>query len=320
MARIIPDTDIQKLIGSVLLDAESERIGTNSIELRLGSHVKFHSTGEEIKIKPEFFLKVHPGESVTIVCRETIDFSRDAVNVVFPHSAIMGLITPTTTMMREGISQTATRVDPGFRGVLNWGLRNGSGKDLIVQHGEPLFKLTMFLLEGDEYPAKLYGERDIDHYQDSDGIVRSARKLPTDIPRNKIVSSSFSDLDPKKQLREAGHPFDHIGTELTTLQGRFEVVSSDVRMMKDEFNTKTKELSGKIESETKSLLDRVDILFDRKFYKIGGVVIGAIPIMYGAVTYLQSTSVDTASIPLISAIVGVLIIAFVVFINRKGDR
>jgi len=29
---------------------------------------------------------------------------------------IMGLITPTTTMMREGISQVATKIDAGFKG------------------------------------------------------------------------------------------------------------------------------------------------------------------------------------------------------------
>jgi hypothetical protein len=31
-------------------------------------------------------------------------------------------------------------------------------------------------------------------------------------------------IDPKKQLKEAGYPFDHIGTELVSLHGKFEAI------------------------------------------------------------------------------------------------
>ena len=36
---------------------------------------------------------------------------------------LMALITPTTTMMREGAMNVTTKVDAGFVGQLNWGLR-----------------------------------------------------------------------------------------------------------------------------------------------------------------------------------------------------
>ena len=65
----------------------------------------------------------------------------------------VALITPTTTMLREGIMQAATKVDAGFVGNLNWGFRNSSFKDFKMQHGEPIFKLTLFLLEGNEVPT-----------------------------------------------------------------------------------------------------------------------------------------------------------------------
>ncbi len=208
---------------------------------------------------------------------------------------LMGLITPTTTMMREGISQVATKIDAGFRGILNWALRNGSTKDLVIQSGEPIFKLTLFLLSQDEVPDVAYGERTTDKYQDTEGIKRSARRLPADIPKNKIVSSSLDQIDPKKQLREAGYPFDHIGTELTTLHGKFEVVSKDVMLLKEQFERRTNELSGKIEAETKTLADKLDearrnllekveALFDRKFLRVVGLIIGAISMMYAGVT------------------------------------
>lgn len=135
--------------------------------------------------------------------------------------------------------------------------------------------------------------------------------------------------DHKKQLREAGHPFDHIGTELTALQGRFEVVSTDVRMMKDQFDRKASELSGKIETETRTIatqltttkteiLDHVDISFDRKFYRTCGMMVAAISIMYGAVTYLQGTSLNVTSISAIAIIVGVAILIWT--LRRKTEK
>lgn len=329
MAKILADKEIRTLIGSVLINSETDNVDPNGIELRLGKHVLFHSTGEEKELGPGLFLKVSPGETVSISSMEQIDFSRPKVQAVFPDCMLMGLITPTTTMMREGISQVATKIDAGFRGILNWGLRNGSTKDLVLQYGEPIFKLTLFLLERDEAPTMPYGERATDHYQAGEGIVRSARRLPADIPKGKVVSSSFEKLDPKRQLREAGYPFDHIGTELTTLHGKFELVSKDVVLLKDEFEKRTHELSGKIEAETqtlserleesgKSLLEKVEVLFDRKFLRIAGVVIGAIPLMYGGVTYLQGTGLGGTVVAFVAMLVGATILLLTYILSRKG--
>ena len=258
MAKILADRDIKRLVGRVLVDADEKLLNPNGIELRLGKHVRFHSTGEEKELATGMFLQVNPGETVIISSIETIDFTAESVQAILPNTMIMGLITPTTTMMREGISQVATKIDAGFKGILNWGLRNGSIQKLTLQYGEPIFKLTLFALDPDESPDTAYGARDKDSYQNTDGIARSSRRIPADISKSKIVSSSFDRLDPKKQLKEAGYPFDHIGTELILLHGKFETVSADVRVMKDEFAQKTSELSGKIEKETSTLATKID--------------------------------------------------------------
>ena len=91
-------------------------------------------------------------------------------------------------MMREGISQVATKIDAGFRGNLNWSLRNGSAKDLVIQYGEPMFKLTLFLLDGHETPEIAYGDDPKHQYQDTEGIMRSKRRIPADIPKSKMIS------------------------------------------------------------------------------------------------------------------------------------
>jgi hypothetical protein len=119
-------------------------------------------------------------------------------------------------------------------------------RTLILQYGEPIFKLTLFRLDQNESPEVCYGEGPTHQYQDTDGIRRSKRRIPADINKKQLVCSSFDQLDPKKQLREAGYPFDHIGSELVRLDGKFEmVVSRDVALLRNEFEQRTKELSGK---------------------------------------------------------------------------
>ncbi|MCJ7496811.1 MAG: hypothetical protein MUO78_01570, partial [candidate division Zixibacteria bacterium] len=189
MAKVLADRDIERLLGVCILEADKERVNPNGIELRLGKYVHFLSTGEEMELGPGMFLKVSPGETVSISSLEVLDFTSDAVQKFFPDHMLMGLVTPTTTMMKEGISQVTTKVDAGFRGLLSWSLRNGSPRDLILRYGESLFKLTILLLTPDETPEIPYGGRASDTYQDSSGIVRSSRTIPADIPKSKLISS-----------------------------------------------------------------------------------------------------------------------------------
>jgi hypothetical protein len=183
-------------------------------------------------------------------------------------------------------------------------------------------------LDKDESPEVPYGERPKDNYQDTEGIQRSARHIPADIPKSRIVSSSMEKIDPKKQLREAGYPFDHIGTELIALDGKFQTVSTDVRLMKDEFNRRTSDLSDKISTETTTLskkiednrdrvLEKVETLFDRKFLMIIGVLVGAIPIAYGGISYLQDSGIEGKTIYFIAILVGIVILLGTCLLARK---
>lgn len=258
MPKILPDRDVKRVIGTLIRGADEKFLNPNGIELRLGADVRFLSTGEEKRLSDGLFLKVTPGETVLISSLEELDFTQESVRKVFPESMLMGFITPTTTMMREGISQVTTKIDAGFRGTLNWSLRNGSTNDLIIKFGEPIYKLTLLLLDKGEEPQAPYGQRDRDRYQDCDGIARSRREIPVDIPKRNLVGSSIEKLDPKKRLQEAGYPFNHIGTELTELHGKWEIVSADVRMLKGEFERLDKTLTKKIEQETGSLLSRIN--------------------------------------------------------------
>jgi len=319
MAKVLADRDIKKLLGTVILNGDAHRINPNGIEIRLGRHVLFHSTDEEKQLNDGAYLRILPGESVTITSFEDFVFTREAIGRIFPGCDLMAFITPTTTMMREGIMQSTTKVDSGWSGTLNWGLRNSSIKDFIIGYREPIFKLTFLLLEGDERPELPYGERPDDRYQHTEGIARSTRTVPANIPRKNLVGSSVEKLDPAKQLREAGYPFDHISTELTTLHGKFEVVSKDVLLLKQTISDEGDKLSKKVDESREAALKEVEHLFDQKFLSIAGAVVGCIAIMYGVITFLQAQKFSGTALGW-TGLVGGFGILLVVYLLAKRKR
>ena len=128
-----------------------------------------------------------------------------------------------------------------------------------LKQGEHLFKLTFMELDGAERPDKFYGESAQDHYQDTKGIKESARTMPVNIPDKLVVRRTQRKIDPLKQLAQAGYPFNHIGTELISIQGQFKIVSEDVALLKNGMDN----LGKKIELETKSLSASISSLGDQ---------------------------------------------------------
>jgi deoxycytidine triphosphate deaminase len=317
VAKILADKDIRKLLGTVILNADAQRINPNGIEIRLGKHVLFQSTDEEKELTTGTFLKVLPGESVTISSYEQFDFRKETIGKSFPGCNIMAMITPTTTMMREGIMQSSTKVDSGWAGTLNWGLRNSSIRDFVLGYGEPIFKLTFFLLEGDEIPDVEYGDSANPRYQNTNGIARSTRTIPVAISPKNIVSSTSEKLDPKKQLREAGYPFSHISQELTDLHGKFEVVSSDVLLLKTAITDETTKLSNKVDQSEKSVLEKVEFLFNKKFIEIAGAIVACISIMFAAITFLRDHGITGVALGWVALIAGFGLLFVIYLISKK---
>jgi deoxycytidine triphosphate deaminase len=307
MSKILSDREIKKLIGSVIKGADEKCLNPNGIELRLGSHIKFITTGEEKKIPAGHYVKVIPGESVIISSLEKLDFSKETVQKHFSGCMLMAFITPTTTMIREGITQAATKVDAGFVGNLNWGFRNSSVKDFKIQNGEALFKLTFFLLEGHEVPDVNYGDKSEHKYHNTEGVLSSSRRLPVDISESKIVCSSLDKQDPTKQLREAGHPFNYIGSELVKLHGNFELVSKGVEA-----------LTEKIDETKNVLLEKVDAIFLKRFIWAVTIFAGIISVLYALLGFLQESKFTPTSIHVLAAIGGIGVpVCFWFFFFRK---
>jgi deoxycytidine triphosphate deaminase len=291
MASVLPDREIKKLLGQVILDGSESCVRINSYEVRLGRTAKFDSTGEEVEIPDGHFLEIEPGDFVTVGSLESFDFSVQRLKAVGKPNGLFAWITPTTTMMREGFLFASTKVDPGYKGNLNWGIRNSSVKTVKLQQGEHLFKLTLMELSEGERPDKFYGDDAQDQYQGTSGIRESARLIPASISEHQIVRRAQYKIDPIKQLTQAGYPYNHIGTELIELQGKFEIVSKDVAAMKSVFEDFKKDIGDKIERETGTIStsiagisEKIDkgisgafaeqfhLYFDQRMQRIIGVV------------------------------------------------
>jgi deoxycytidine triphosphate deaminase len=291
MASVLPDREIKKLLGRAILGGSDDCIRINSYEVRLGHKARFDSTGEEVEIPDGHFLEIEPGDFVTVGSLEEFDFSAATTKALGKPNGIFAWITPTTTMMREGFLFASTKVDAGYKGNLNWGIRNSSVKTVKLQQGEHLFKLTFMELSDGEKPDKFYGEDKQDNYQGTSGIKESTRLIPADIPERLVVRRAQRKLDPIKQLTQAGYPFNHIGTELIELQGKFEIVSKDVAAMKTVFADFKRELGEKIEKETGTLsvsisgisekidkginaafADQFHLYFDQRMQRVIGII------------------------------------------------
>ncbi len=269
MANVLPDREITALLGKVIIGGSPECVRVNSYEVRLGHKARFDSTGEHVDIADGHFLEIEPGDFVAVESLEQFDLSLETTKSSGKPNGIFAWLTPTTTMMREGFLFASTKVDAGYKGKLNWGIRNSSVKTVKLQQGEHIFKLTFLELTEGEKPDKFYGDGKQDHYQGTTGIKESTRMIPVSIPDHQVVRRAQRKIDPIKQLTQAGYPFNHIGTELIELQGKFEVVSQDVALVKNGFADLKKSIEQKIDTETGKLTASISDLGIKLDAKIG---------------------------------------------------
>ena len=329
MASVLPDRDIQRLLGTVIIGGSPERIHVNSYEVRLGNEAKFDSTGETLPIPEGHYLEIEPGDFVTIVSLETLDFRLATTAACGKPYGIFAWITPTTTMMREGFLFASTKVDLGYRGQLNWGIRNSSVRTVRLRQGEPLFKLTIMELSEGEKPDKAYGDDARDSYQNTVGIKESARLIPAVIAENQIVRRSQQKLDPIRQLTQAGYPFNHIATELITLQGNFEVVSKDVAALVHKIDEQTGTLSASIFGIGDKIDQGIHSAFSEQFHLyfqthmlrwIGYFGAAALTALAGYKQLMQSVPQQNQSLLLIGLGVLLFILTFAVTKSSRKPK
>lgn len=233
MATILNDTEIKKLIGTVIIDGDAASIRPNSYILRLGGEGEFLTAGKVFTIgKSKKGIRIPPGHSVAVTALEAIDFRPATVEKVYPGCALHAFISPTTDLAREGIVAPTTQVDAGYSGTLNWTITNTSSEERRFLYGERLYRLTILKLEAGEVPVKFYDGA----YQGKIGYVRSQRKGAPVGMRDSEWEDSLVEggaealLD---NLMKLGYPWHALGQRLMTIDQQFKLVSDEYAAIHD---------------------------------------------------------------------------------------
>lgn len=234
MAVLLKDTDLKRLLGTIIIDGDNSSLRPNSYVVRLGAEGEFMNTGKEFELgkSRKKGIRVPPGHSVGVTAFETIDFRRETVQEIFPDHDLHGLISPTTDLSREGIVAPTTQIDAGYHGTLNWTLTNTSSEERRFVYKERLFRLTIFKLAEGEAPDHLY-EGD---YQDKMGYVRSRRQGPPVGMKDAEWVDAHVEGGPEdllEHLIESGYPWHLLGKRLKAIDGQLRSVSEEYAEIHD---------------------------------------------------------------------------------------
>ncbi len=328
MSKILSDRIIKKsIIGKAILNSQDNRINSNGLELRLGNEVRFSSTGEKKTIKDKEYLVIKPGEKVFISSYEKIDFSKENIEKIFGKGkALVAFINPTTTIMREGISQVATKIDSGFKGFLSWSIRNGSAEEKLIAHGESVFKITIFLLESEEeFPEQFYGDNIEHKYQNSKGLEESKRLISSTISKELRVESENTEKFSLKTLKEMGGAFAHMANELERIEshidGKFDILSKELERVDNDIKDIKTDIKEKINQSEKNIIgdikDFINNAIQGNNLKLILIIVSFIPLFFGLYSFSQVKQLTNTEIGMYSMIIFALIILAGVFISKK---
>ena len=110
---------------------ETQLTGTSSnvsYDLRVGSEYRGHHDAEKTELTDEGELVLHPGNAVLIQSDE----------IIFLPRKLFGYIVPKVTLLQDGISNTLSKIDPGYNGPLIVTLFNLGKNECRLKEARPL--------------------------------------------------------------------------------------------------------------------------------------------------------------------------------------
>ncbi len=256
MATILSDTELKKLLGSVIIRGDESCIRPNAYILRLGSKGEFKNTDKAFTIgdQSKKGIKLASGHAAGLSSYEQLDFRREAVHKIYPNCDLFAYLSPVTDLSREGITTHTTQVDVGFNGILSWTINNTSNEENQFLFKEKLYRLTIFKLDQDEErPEKPY-EGD---YQGKQDYVRSTRKGAPRGIKGSEWETSYVDGSPEEHLKNlinSGFPWNILGKQLKAIDGELKTVTDEYSKIDDSL----RKLSGEIDELPKMVEDKIN--------------------------------------------------------------
>jgi len=285
MATVLNDIELKKLFGTIILKGDESCLRPNSYILRMGDRGEYLNTNKKFSIGDEKQgIKIPPGHSVGLTSYEDIDFTREKVHKIYPGHDLHALITPTTDLSREGIVASATQIDAGYNGTLNWTLVNTSNQERRYLYKTEGFRMTILKLSEGEVPLKPYDG----HYHKQFGYVKSKRRDAPVGMEDAEWETAFIKGGPEdllEVLAKAGPPWNVLSERLTIIDNKFETVHDEYKNIKDsidELKTKITKIDSyqddiikKMESAVTSVIEKgFPAWEDRWILKVGKILLG----------------------------------------------
>lgn len=250
MPTILSDTEIRRILGTVIVDGDAACIRPNAYVLRLGAKGEFINTRKEFDIgSDKKGLRIQPGHSVGVTAFETLDFRRETVHKLYPGHDLHAFVSPTTDLSREGIVAQTTQVDAGFYGTLNWTFTNTSSDERRFVYKERIYRVTIFRLEEGETPEHLYAG----DYQEQTGYVRSRRTgAPVGMRESEWEDGQVKGgpEDMLENLIRSGYPWNILGSKLKAIDLQFKTVTDEYAVIDDSIKKLTEHVNAIRERQT----------------------------------------------------------------------
>ncbi len=132
------------------LDRQQLEELTNSnvtYDLRVGDLYRDHRDSRATSLSDrDPSLDLPPGASVIIQTEESLHLPR----------SMFGHIVPRVSLLQRGLSNTFSKVDPGYQGPLLITVFNLGKRTIVLRRGEPFCAICFMRVEG---KARLYGKR-----------------------------------------------------------------------------------------------------------------------------------------------------------------
>jgi dCTP deaminase len=104
-----------------------------SYDLRVGSEYRGHRDAEKTELPDDGELVLHPGNAVLIQSEE----------VVFLPRKLFGYVVPKVSLLQQGITNTLSKIDPGYNGPLIVTLFNLSKVDLHLKRRDHFCSIVL---------------------------------------------------------------------------------------------------------------------------------------------------------------------------------
>jgi dCTP deaminase len=107
-------------------------------DLRVGPEYRDHTESHVTALAEGDDIRLVPGAAVVIATEESVEFPK----------AIFGYISPKVSLLQDGLSNTSSKVDPGYTGRLLVTVFNLGKKEVLLRRGTAFCALSLHVLGG----------------------------------------------------------------------------------------------------------------------------------------------------------------------------